>query len=146
MIQRTLEGHTDSVFCLSDLGNGCILSGSADRTARVWNIDSGTCIRIIEGHSEAVQYSVLLQEESLVCTGSWDKTIRISNVRTGETLRVFRGHTDKVVHVMQLTDGRICSSSLDRSIRIWNKDTGVGWTLRTLLPMSITLYLSYIII
>ena len=133
MILRTFEGHTDSVFCLSDMGDGHLLSGSADRTARIWNIETGVCERVLQGHGEAVQYSVLLRDQSQVCTGSWDKTIRIFNVISGETVRVFCGHTDKVVHVMQLSDGRICSSSLDRSIRIWNKDTGVRRREKTLI-------------
>jgi WD40 repeat protein len=126
MITRTFEGHSDSVFCLSELPNGRLLSGSADKTARIWNMETGECEKVLTGHTEAVQFSQLMKDNSLVCTGSWDKTIRIFNVQSGETVRVFQGHTDKVVHVTQLKDGRICSSSLDRSIRIWDSNTGVG--------------------
>ena len=38
--------------------------------------------------------------------------------------KVFRGHTDKLVHVAQISDGRVCSCSLDANIRIWNIRSG----------------------
>ncbi len=31
-----------------------VVSGSADRTVRLWSLHSGECLRVLEGHSGAV--------------------------------------------------------------------------------------------
>ena len=32
--------------------DGTIVSGSEDRTVRVWSKDTGDCIRVLEGHTD----------------------------------------------------------------------------------------------
>ena len=36
---------------MSVLGDGRVVSGSEDKTLRVWNIKTGECERVLEGHS-----------------------------------------------------------------------------------------------
>ena len=35
---KTLEGHTSAVYCIEVLDNGEIVSGSDDKTIRIWNL------------------------------------------------------------------------------------------------------------
>ena len=69
-------------------------TGSADKTIRKWDIFSGKCKSIYEGH-EAIIQSVLVHHNYLF-SSSYDKTARNWNLRTGECLQVYSGHTRAV--------------------------------------------------
>jgi WD40 repeat protein len=42
----------------------------------------------------------------------------------GKCAKTWTGHTDWVNCVMQLADGRVCSGSYDKTIKIWDVGTG----------------------
>jgi WD40 repeat protein len=48
-------GHTSSVLSVAVTGDGRrALSGSADKTVRVWDVESGKCLATLEGHTNWV--------------------------------------------------------------------------------------------
>lgn len=51
---RTLIGHTGGVWS-SQMHANTIISGSTDRTLKVWNADSGQCIHTLYGHTSTVR-------------------------------------------------------------------------------------------
>lgn len=51
---RTLTGHTGGVWS-SQMAGSIIISGSTDRTLRVWDIDTGACTQILSGHTSTVR-------------------------------------------------------------------------------------------
>ena len=51
---RTLDGHQGAVFGVSFLPNQQLVSSSADRTLRVWDVASGVTMRILQGHTSMV--------------------------------------------------------------------------------------------
>jgi WD40 repeat protein len=52
--------------------------------------------------------------------GCLDTSIKIWNLKTGEIKRTLNGHNSTVFAVIMLNDGRLASSSADRTIRIWD--------------------------
>ncbi|CAE7943571.1 lin-23, partial [Symbiodinium sp. KB8] len=62
-----------------------VVSGSSDRTARLWDAAAGHCLAIFEGHSDSV--TCLAAFEDQLATGSDDTTIKVwplkKRVRTG---------------------------------------------------------------
>lgn len=48
-----IDGHRDSVYCL-DFDSSRIITGSRDRTIKVWCIKTGKCIATFEGHTGSV--------------------------------------------------------------------------------------------
>ena len=55
---KTLQNHSNSVCCLVLLKNGQLASGktimvkpSRDKTIKIRNIDSGECVKSLQGHS-----------------------------------------------------------------------------------------------
>ncbi|GER56744.1 transducin/WD40 repeat-like superfamily protein [Striga asiatica] len=83
-----LKGHKGAVLCLAQ-ANGVLISGSSDRTVRVWGIRAGGykgCLVILEGHVKPVKSLVAVpddDEDSLdeglsvsVFSGSLDGEIR----------------------------------------------------------------------
>lgn len=51
---RTLVGHTGGVWSSQMQGN-IIISGSTDRTLKVWNADTGQCVHTLYGHTSTVR-------------------------------------------------------------------------------------------
>jgi WD40 repeat protein len=94
-----LEGHARQVTALTAFvdpatGDPRIVSGSGDRTARVWNPEaSGAALEAEpEGHFSDVRALVTFVEPATgalrVVTGSKDKTIRVWDAETGSALLV----------------------------------------------------------
>ncbi|MGZ6330354.1 MAG: putative nucleotidyltransferase substrate binding domain-containing protein [Parachlamydiaceae bacterium] len=49
---QTLKGHTDEVRALAPLGDGILASGSIDKTIKVWDLQSGSCLKTLKGHTD----------------------------------------------------------------------------------------------
>ena len=111
---KVLEGHTNSVLsvCIKD---NLIISGSFDKTIKIWDIESGKGIKTLEGHKDCVN-SVAIKD-NLVISGSDDKTIKIWDVCTGLCLKTLEGHTHWVNSVA-IKDNLIISGSYDKTIKI----------------------------
>jgi WD40 repeat protein len=97
---------------------------------RVWDLDTGACLRTLKGHTSAVLSVALHADGQRAVTGS-DKTVRVWDLDTGVCLRVLEGHTGDVMSVALHADGRrVVTGSEDKTVRVWDLDTGA--CLRTL--------------
>ena len=83
-IIQVLTGHTGAVFSVAFRPDGkTLVSGSGDRTLRLWNAQTGEHIRTLEGHKWGVQSVVFSPDGKTLASGSSDDTIRLWNVATG---------------------------------------------------------------
>lgn len=87
----TLIGHENSVVSLGITREGLLISGSWDKTARIWK--GNQCVKILEGHENSV-WAVLGLSNGDIATGSADHTIKIW--RDGKCINTIRKHTDCV--------------------------------------------------
>ncbi|TFK26395.1 WD40 repeat-like protein [Coprinopsis marcescibilis] len=130
---RTLKGHTDGVMCLqfdetfSHPAFPVLITGSYDRTARVWNLETGEELHCLKGHTRAVR--ALQFDEAKLITGSMDNTIKVWDWRRGKCIRTLTGHTEGVV-CLNFDSNVLASGSVDATIKVWNMRTGRAFTLR----------------
>ncbi|GJE97945.1 WD40 repeat domain-containing protein [Phanerochaete sordida] len=130
---RTLSGHTDGVMCLqfsetlTHPAFPILITGSYDRTARVWNLETGREIHCLTGHTRAVR--ALQFDEAKLITASMDNTMRVWDWRAGKCLRVLEGHTEGVV-CLNFDSNVLASGSVDTTVKVWNFRTGECFTLR----------------
>ena len=115
--------QTGSVDTLAVLKTGELVSGSTDKTVRVWNASTGELYRTLFGHTAEVLCLCVLPTGELA-SGSNDSTIRIWNANLGQELRVLSKHTGAVTSIVGLKFNRMASGSLDRSVFIWDYSTG----------------------
>lgn len=129
----TLKGHTDGVMCMQFNENlihpsyPVLITGSYDRTARVWNLETGEEVCVLRGHTRAVR--ALQFDEAKLITGSMDRSLRVWNWRTGACIRVLEGHTEGVV-CLKFDSNILASGSVDTTVKIWNFRNGECFTLR----------------
>jgi F-box/WD-40 domain protein MET30 len=130
---KTLKGHTDGVMCLqyhTTLTNPhypVLITGSYDRTVRIWNLDTGEVVRVLRGHTRAVR--ALQFDQMVLFTGSADGTVRMWNWRKGECMRVFEGHSDGVL-ALNYNGYLLASGSNDNTIIVRNFRSSTQFTLR----------------
>ncbi len=101
-----------------------VLTGSADITARLWEVETGNEVRQFR-HSNLVHSVAFSPDGRHVLTGSNDKIARLWEVDTGKEVRRFAGHSDGVISVAFSPDGRyVLTGSFDKTARLWDAATG----------------------
>ncbi|KAH8665172.1 WD40-repeat-containing domain protein [Tricladium varicosporioides] len=122
---QTLYGHSSLISSVAlSHDDTQVVSGSNDRTIKIWDARSGTCLKTLEGHSDWV-YSVAFSHDSTqIVSCSGDKTVKIWNTSSGACIMTLEGHSNIVCSV------QVVSGSGDRTVKIWN--TGSGTCIKTL--------------
>ena len=118
-----------------------IVSGSDDKTLRIWNAASGKLIRPpLQGHRSPVLTVAFSPDGRRIISGSGlqsedpkqqlpfdliDSTLRIWDAKGNTIGPPLQGHTESVLSVAFSPDSRrIISGSADETIRIWDAKSG----------------------
>jgi WD40 repeat protein len=98
----------------------CIVSGSADKTVRVWDAVSGQERACLQGHTDWVTSVAFSPDGRLIISGSHDNTVRVWDTVSGQGESSLQGHTAGVSSVAFSPNGtRIVSGSWDQTVRVW---------------------------
>ena len=137
----SLEAHVAEVTALCFKGD-TLVSGSADKTLRQWDLQKGRCVQTLDVLWAAAQASASLSssdgqwrqsgrlpdasadfvgalqvfDAALAC-GTADGMVRLWDLRSGQVHRSLVGHTGPVT-CLQFDDVHLVTGSLDRSIRV----------------------------
>lgn len=119
-------GHSSRATSVAWSRNGArIVSGSFDKTVRVWNASNGNSIQTYLGHTDRVQAVAWAPDGMHVASGGDDRTVHIWNASTGALQRIYSGHADHVLGLAWSPDGtRIASASADKTVQVWDTATG----------------------
>ncbi|MGE5465209.1 MAG: BTAD domain-containing putative transcriptional regulator, partial [Syntrophothermus sp.] len=102
-----------------------VLTGGHDKTARMWDIQTGQQVRQFIGHTDVVPSVAFSPDGKYVLTASWDNTVRLWDASTGKELHQFLGHTDSVEIAAFSPDGKsILTGGYDKTARLWDVATG----------------------
>ncbi|KAG9007988.1 hypothetical protein FRB93_007007 [Tulasnella sp. JGI-2019a] len=120
--------HTGStVHCVAVSPDGnTIASASSDGTVGLWEMETGTRIAKLTGHTDLVTSVIFTPDGNRILSTSGDGTIRSWNATTGAHLATLKGYTSGVTSVAVSPDGtRLISGSQDHTARIWDSNAGV---------------------
>lgn len=122
-----LTGHAAEVYCVAvSADGGRALTGSADRSAKLWDLATGACLRTYEGHGGPITCVAFSPDGQAVMTGSTDRTARVWNLTTGQVTLQLTGHSSWVNGVAFLGSSKVITASggRDQSIRVWDLPGG----------------------
>lgn len=136
-----LDAHVDEVTALHLRGD-TLVSGSADKTLRQWDLSKGRCVQTLDVLWAAAQASATVNQvdaswkptgrshdanadfvgalqcfDAALACGTADGMVRLWDLRSGQVHRSLVGHTGPVTS-LQFDDMHIVTGSADRSIRV----------------------------
>ena len=76
-----------------------MVSGSADKSIRIWQVESGYQLFVLLGHTGIVKSVSFSPDGKKIVSGSGDCSVRIWSVESRKELNIFEGHTDLVSSV-----------------------------------------------
>lgn len=114
-----LQEHTDELFHAEFCPNSkFLLTASADKTAKVWNIENGDLLFTLVGHSDTVYHATYSKDGGRIYTASKDKTVKEWCAHSGALLNTY-SHESKVVRVIPSPMGsRLVTVCKDRNTRL----------------------------
>lgn len=131
---QELDAHESSVQALAYSGNGTVrhlASGGADKTIKLWNLNTMDRIRSYRGHSDFVTALAFRPDGDMLASAGLDGNIRLWSTNRSRLLRRLRGHRGRVGSISFSPDGKyLASAGEDGQLRIW--DVSRSRTLRTI--------------
>ncbi|OWZ11226.1 WD domain-containing hypothetical protein [Phytophthora megakarya] len=130
----TLTGHEGVVFSLAFNTPHAtrLLSGSFDKTCRLWDLQTKTAIGVYRGHTREVVGTVFASgSKSNECFGSYsvDRTAVVWDTATENSRCTLSGHSAEVSCLAFDSVGKlIATGSCDSTVRLW--DTRYGGCFR----------------
>ena len=80
---NALFGHGSPVTSIAITSDSKqIISGSDDRTIRIWDIQTSRELNILRGHVDTVTSIAVISDNKQIISGSLDKTIRIWDIES----------------------------------------------------------------
>lgn len=144
-----LRDHTDTVLSLCwSLDSRVVASGSADKTVKLWEIETRTCERTLT--SDAGVHSLAISDDSMILAGGCDDgRIRLWYRHSGSLIALLDGldhyagtSTVWAVNFMQGTVGLLTAGSdhipgNDQPIKLWNLKTTPPSCIRSFLGQKV---------
>jgi WD40 repeat protein len=88
----TMKGHKGDIYSVAYSPDGKrIVTGSTDKTAKVWDVQTGQELMTLRGHSNLVNAVAFSPDDRRLITASFDNTARIWDSATGMELRILKG-------------------------------------------------------
>jgi WD40 repeat protein len=127
-LRIVLSRHTDAVLSAAFSPNGDrIVSGSADKTVRIWDTISGTeVIGPLRGHTSFVHSVAFSPDGKRVVSGSSDKTVRVWDTVSGsEVIPPILSPDGWVYSVAFSPDGTCIVSGSGSTVHVWDVASGI---------------------
>lgn len=122
-INHKLRAHHQPISVL-DVMDGRVITGSHDRTLKVFRTDECVCVYTLHGHADSISaLTVDKTNNRQVVSGAANGGVRVWDVISGECLQHLRGHV-KSVTAVACTAEHLLSVSLESVLCIWDRSRG----------------------
>jgi len=122
-VKKISRGHKGTVFCLAEIEKNKLLSGSEDRTIKLWDLTLQECIKTLEDpYDSKINCLYVLKDPGFIITGGDDNLLKIWNVYSTYVPNILSGHECTIWSIISISDDDsiIASGSSDNTIKIWD--------------------------
>ena len=118
----TGTGHGDDVTCVTFSPDGTrALSGSQDKTVRLWDVAKGQTLKIFAGHESPVTTVAFSTDGVTALSVSDELSFRSWDIATGKPVLVYPGHGVFIyVSAFSPDGGKVISGCSDRTLKLWD--------------------------
>jgi WD40 repeat protein/serine/threonine protein kinase/DNA-binding XRE family transcriptional regulator len=132
----TLSGTQEGILWASWSPDGKRIATTAlDRTAVIWDTQTGEQLLTLVGHTSDVQDAFWSPDGSKLVTTGWDNLAKVWDANTGEELLTFSGHVGEPVGKFNGVDAlfgggwspdgtRVATVGGSGTVRVWDAGTG----------------------
>ncbi|WRT69100.1 uncharacterized protein IL334_006084 [Kwoniella shivajii] len=133
-VVQTLEAHSGPVNVIKyNHGAKYLLSGSSDRSIRLWNPTLGKEIKCYNGHAQEVLALDITHDNSKFASSGGDRAVFLWDVPTGGVIRRMQGHFGKINAVGFSPDSQVLASAgFDAKVMLWDMRAASRDPLQTL--------------
>jgi WD40 repeat protein len=121
-----LKGHDLAITALVISDNGQVLvSGSADRTIRIWCLRTMQLLRQISSGSIRITALAISLDGQLLISGSSSGSLKFWQLSSGERVHTIRAAHDKTIHTLAITPNgqQLITGGADRTLKQWDLKT-----------------------
>ncbi|XP_044530063.1 pleiotropic regulator 1-like [Gracilinanus agilis] len=124
-LSRVISGHLGWVRCIAvEPGNQWFVTGSADRTIKIWALASGKLKVTLTGHISTVRGVAVSARSPYLFSCGEDNQVKCWDLEYNRVIRHFHGHLSAVYGLdLHPTIDLLVTGSRDSTARIWDVRT-----------------------
>ncbi|KAG2346823.1 WD40 repeat-like protein [Suillus weaverae] len=115
------EGYVRAVAVFPDRRR--MVTGSDDKTLRLWDLETGVVLKKLEGHRNGVLRLAVSRDGQLIASGDSDGEVIVWHGETGEPLtQPIKAHSSFITSLDFSADGKVLAtgSSWGKAMKLWN--------------------------
>ncbi|VDM44713.1 unnamed protein product [Toxocara canis] len=115
-----LKGHIGAVMDVHfSTDSGYLFSASTDKTVRVWDMETGTCVRKFKSHKDIVNSCHPARRgPQLVCSGSDDGTVIVHDIRKKDPIAILPSTYQITAVSFDDTAEQVFGGGIDNDIKV----------------------------
>src|SRR5207253_1763209 len=108
-----------------------------DKTARLWDVRSGSCVRVFVGHVDGISSVAVDRDGMHLASGGKDGEVKIWDIASGKFISTLKQAHSSMVTSMSWGQDFLITGSTDCSVSVWVKESILGMSSSPLLlPQS----------
>ncbi|KAM4704368.1 F-box and WD repeat domain containing protein 10B-like [Rhinophrynus dorsalis] len=116
-IAPLIHGHSGSIRAVHLCEKrGFVFSGSYDLSIRQWNVKTGACMRLFNGHMKSI--TCLDVQDNMLVSGAKDGQVKGWDITSGKCFRTFK-HKDEILCV-KIKGEYVVSGCENGLIKVWH--------------------------
>ena len=118
-----LHSHTGAITCMEFFSGQHLLSGSADKTIRIWKAREWECLHVLGGHKEELTCLAIHPSGKLALSGARDKVIIMWNLMEGRI--AYRSRLKQIPEdIVWAPDGKSYAISFLKEVLVYDVAEG----------------------
>ncbi|BAY30077.1 WD-40 repeat-containing protein [Nostoc carneum NIES-2107] len=121
---KILPGHTDNIWAIAfSPDSKIIVSGSSDRTVKLWDSQTGQCLKTFSGHTRPVISVAFSPDGKTIASCGGHSIIKLWDVTTGECLQTIQ---EVASYVLSFSPNSyiLASGNTSGLIKLWDIRNG----------------------